>query len=32
VIKVRDHTCVALVTASKHEIEHNARLVARRGL
>jgi hypothetical protein len=32
VIKTREHTCMALVTASKHEIEHNARLVARKGL
>ncbi|HVY48472.1 MAG TPA: LysM peptidoglycan-binding domain-containing protein [Minicystis sp.] len=32
VVTTRDHTCMALVTASRHEIEHNARLVARRGL
>ncbi len=32
VIKTREHTCMAIVTASRHEIEHNARLVARKGL
>jgi hypothetical protein len=32
VITTRQHTCMAIVTASKHEIEHNARLVARKGL
>jgi hypothetical protein len=32
VVGVRDHTATVLVTASKHEIESNARLVARKGL
>jgi hypothetical protein len=31
VLRVRDHTCTALVYQSKHEIERNARLVARKG-
>lgn len=32
VVRLRDHTATALVVASKHEVERNARLVARKGL
>jgi hypothetical protein len=32
VLRVRDHTAACLVVAAKYEVEHNARLVARRGL
>jgi LysM repeat protein len=31
VMRVREHTCAALVVAAKHEIERNARLVSRKG-
>jgi hypothetical protein len=31
VMRLRDHTCTALVVHSKHEIERNARLLARKG-
>jgi hypothetical protein len=31
VMRLRDHTAAAIVVASKHEIERNARLVARKG-
>jgi len=32
VLRVRDHTAAAMVTASKHEVPRNARLVSRKGL
>ncbi|MFO0759697.1 MAG: LysM domain-containing protein [Byssovorax sp.] len=32
VVRLRDHTCAALVTAARHEIERNARLVTKKGL
>ena len=31
VVRVREHTATAVVTASSHEIERNAYLVARKG-
>jgi hypothetical protein len=31
VMRLRDHTCTALVVHAKHEIERNARLIARKG-
>jgi hypothetical protein len=31
VLRVKDHTCTALVTASIHEVERSARLIARKG-
>ena len=31
VMRVRDHTATAIVVEAKHEIERNARLVARKG-
>lgn len=32
VLRVRDHTAAALVVATRHEIERNARLVSRKGM
>jgi hypothetical protein len=32
VVRLRDHTATAVVVASKHEVERNARLIARKGL
>jgi hypothetical protein len=32
VLRVRDHTATVLVTASTHELERTARLIARKGL
>lgn len=32
VVRLRDHTATAVVVASRHEVERNARLVARKGL
>jgi hypothetical protein len=32
VLRTRDHTCAALVVATKHEIERNARLVSKKGM
>ena len=31
VLRVREHTATALVVQSKHEVERNARLIARKG-
>ena len=32
VLRTRDHTCAALVVATKHEIERNARLISKKGM